>query len=180
MKFIIFVILFFLFIPVNSKEVTGVFNVPAGNSGTLHKVPIDSDMYFGCEFDVSEYRNDGEWGPYLSLHYTDLAKEEAIAIHFTKLQDDFLVFNVTHREKRINTYEEKILTLKSVSDVISISMIWSNKVMYFDLSDNTGQASKFFVIAPKFTPEEASLSISGAKGTYLCNSQKILTEINAN
>ncbi len=173
MKLTIFLVFILFFAQVNSKEVTNVFDVPAGNSTTMHKVVVNSDMYFGCELDVSEYRNDGEWGPYFSLHYTDVSKEEAVAIHFTKSQDDFLVFNVTHREKRINAYEEKILTLKSISDVINMSMIWSNKVMYFDLADNTGQASKFFVIAPEFKPEEASLSISGAKGAYLCNSQKL-------
>ncbi len=173
MKHLILLAIIFFSAQVTSKEVSNDFDAPAGNSGTAHKVPVDSDMYFGCELDISEYRNDGKWGPSLSLHYIDHSKEEVVAIHLTKSQDDFLVFNVTHREKRVNDYDERILVLKKISDVISMSMIWSNKVMYFDVSDKAGQSSKFFLLVPKFTPEKASLSISGAKGTYSCNDQKI-------
>jgi hypothetical protein len=173
MKATIFILFLLFCVPVNSKEATGTFDAPAGNYGSAHNVPVDSDMYFGCEFEVSEYRNNEEWGPYFSLHFADVNKKEAIAIHFTKSLDDYLIFSVNFREKGVNSYEEKILTLKRTSDVITMSMAWSNKVMYFDVADNTGQASKFFLIAPKFTPEEASLSVSGGKGTYRCNAESI-------
>ncbi len=173
MKLSIFILFILFCIPVNSKEANGAFDVPAGNYGSEYKIPVDSDMYFGCEFEVSEYRNNEEWGPYFSLNFSDVNKEEAISIHFTKSLDDYLVFSVNFREKRINSYEEKVLTLKRISDVITMSMAWSNKVMYFEFADNTGQASKYFLIAPKFTPEEAFLSVSGAKGVYSCSAEKI-------
>ncbi len=154
-------------------EVTNGFDAHAGKSGTAHKVPVDSDMYFGCELNIDEYRNDGKWGPSLSLHFIEHRTEEVVAIHLTRSQDDFLVFRVTHREKRINDYDERVLVLKDISDAIIMSMTWSNKVMYFDITDNAGQSSKFFLLVPNFSPEEATLSISGAKGTYRCNDQKI-------
>ncbi len=102
------------------------------------------------------------------MHFIEHRTEEVVAIHLTRSQDDFLVFRVTHREKRINDYDERVLVLKDISDAIIMSMTWSNKV-----TDNSGQSSKFFLLVPNFSPEEATLSISGAKGTYRCNDQKI-------
>lgn len=80
-----------------------------------------------------------------------------------------MVFNTIYRVNRENILDEPVLTLKSDSNSLELSMTWQNGIMFFNMSDTEGQTSKYFLIAPEFKPTETILTASGIKGAFSCD-----------
>jgi len=174
MKSFIWLLLVFLPLEAMSKEELHKFDTPAGKWEQEHKIQVKSDIYFSCDLNLEEYRNDGEWGPTISLHFNNPEEKDEVAFHVTKSQeDDFLVFGVSHRKNMVTDYDETILSIKRVSDKVKLSMVQSDNVIYFYASDGMNQSSKYFIILPQYSASEATLVTSGAKGTFSCEDKRI-------
>ena len=174
MKTFIWLLLVLLPLQSMSQEELNKFDTPAGTWEQKHKIQVESDIYFSCDLNLEEYRNDGEWGSTISLHFNNPKEKDEVAFHVTKSQeDDFLVFGISHRKKMVTDYDETILSIKRVSDKIKLSMVLSENVIHFYASDGMNQSSKYFIILPQYSASEASLVTSGTKGTFTCENKRI-------
>jgi len=174
MRVILFALLVLPVSVILAKDLPEDFDVPAGRFGEVFKSSMNSDTVLGCRFDLEDYRSNDNWASSVGLHFFNMQAEEALSFHGTMASgDESLVFSITRRKNRITDYNEDVLILKKVSDIITLKMSWSEGVMYFEASDGIGQLGKYFLLLPKFKPTEIKASVSGVKGKAKCQYWKI-------